>query len=345
MKKSVIFTGMALASCLFALTGCGAAIRDGNTAEAPVGSSSPSDVGTREPQGGYADPLALLDTIEVADAFGDSAAEGWSLALEAVGDLTASYGFSLYSEVSGEEKVNVACSASLGLEDLFGVRSDAENASGFGLFGGGKVSLSLLYRGPDAGSEPVSKEYDVNFHHDGDLILYAEAGEGEVQTSLSALRQRIEGAAMAETFGWMENAFSVIPEELGKGVSLRLAVEKLIDLGFAVEVDDTNGLAVSIRAEEGFYTDLLNDMLEAFLPAEWLTYLPRVDFRFEKTVFDLQLCFDESGMFREYSMTSDLALVSSLEVRNLFSAESRIQLGGGISFTAGGELPEEQPEE
>ena len=360
MNKFPIAVGLAFVFGLSALAGCAAT--DGDSAknkgeqDTDLASSEVVD-DFREPQEGnhpeespkgqpedipekeypVVSPLAILDAVDVSAAFGDRDAEGWSFALKGEGDLTASYGFRLTSEISNEEKVNLECGLGIGLEDLFGLQSQDNNASGFGLFGGGEVSLFLNYRGPAEDSDPVSKSLDVGFRHDGDLIWYAGEGESEMQTSLSELKAKVEETAMAETFERMENAFMVIPEELNKGASLRFAVEKLIDLGFTVEIDDSDGVAVTLKAGAGFYTDLLNDMLEEFIPAKWLDYLPRADFGYERTVFNIKLAFGGDGLFKEYSMSSDVALTSSLEVRKLFDSESTIKVGGELSFTAQGE--------
>ena len=351
MKKLGISIGLALTFGLFAFAGCGPfapsksgdpSADEGNVQGGPQQEDPGEDVRPGDPEetGPVVSPLALLDNFDVSTAFGDSEAEGWSFALCAAGDLAASYGFHLTSEVSGNEKLNAELTAGIGLEDIIGIRSSEQNALGIDLFGGGKASLTLKAQGPKADSEPVSKSFDVGFRHDGDLIWYTGEGEEEAKTSLSELKDKIENAAMTETFKRMEDAFSTIPEEISKGLTLRLAVEKLIGLGFTVSIDDTNGIAISIVADEGFYTDLINDLIESFIPSEWLQYLPRVDLRYEKTVFDIELAFDESGLFKEYSMYSDVSLTASLEVRNLFLCESSVKVGGGLSFTAySGEVP------
>ncbi len=359
MRKSAALVGLVLALGLFAFTGCtakfsnGEGIADLGPAAEDVHDKNSSEQGDNfyeetssrgeTPQGEgegvasgktpMASPLALLDTVDVSSAFGEET-DGWSFVIDASGDLNASYGLSLTSEVSGKEKLNIAFGAGLGLEDLFGLRSDLDNALGFGLYGGGSANLFLQYRGPHADSEPVRKDFSVGFRHDGDLIWYAGEGESEREISLSGLKERAEALAMTKTFDRMKAAFAVIPEELGKGVSLRLAVEKLIALGFTAEIDDTEGVSISLKANAGFYTDLINDLLEEFLPAEWLDYLPRLDFGYERTLFNIKLAFDERGIFREYSMSSDVSLTASLEVRNLFICESNIMAEGGLSFTA-----------
>ncbi len=354
MKKTILSLGLSLVFGLFAFAGCAAADPEaGGSASSPSG-SEPSQGSTQETpsqgpqenpsQGGSqaskpqetpeepaTAPLALLDTVNVPAAFGDRTAEGWSFAMKADGDLSATYGFSLTSEIGGDEKVNVEYGAGIGLEDLFGLRSDENAASGLGLFGGGNANFSLQYRGPDKDSETVQKDFNVGFRHDGDLIWYTGKGEEESKISLSELKERTETAMM---FDRMESAFGVIPEELQKGGTLRFAVEKLIDLGFTVAIDDTDGISVTLKANAGFYTDLFNDMLEKFLPAKWLNYLPRADLRYEKSVFDIKLAFDEDGIFKEYSMTSDVSLTASLEVRELFTCESVLKTGGNFSFTA-----------
>lgn len=325
MKKFRICVVFAFVFALCALTGCAA------TGPQEAKSPSENDNGSEPP---VVSPLAVLDTVDISKAFGDIDAEDKAFWLKAESSLAASYGFRLTSEVSDEDKINLECGVETGLSDLFGIRLDRESALGVGLFGGGQASLLLNYRGPAEDSEPTSKSFAVGFRHDGDLVWYAGEGEDEKQTSLSELKAQLEGAATTETFKEMENAFSIIPEELKKGVSLRLAVEKLIDLGFTAEIDDSDGIAVSIKANQGFYTDLLNDMLEEFIPAKWLKYFPRADFGYEKTVFDIRLAFDENGIFKEYSMSNDVALTASLEVRDLFYSESTLKSGGSFSFTA-----------
>lgn len=291
-------------------------------------------------------PLAALDRVNVSAAFGDREAAGWSFALKAEGDMTAAYGFSLTSEISDEEKLNLECGLGVGLQDVFGVRSDDGNDFGFGLFGGGNANLALNYRGPAADSDPVQKSFDVGFRHDGDLVWYAGEGDEETKITLSDLQTQLQDAAVTETFARMERAFAVIPEEIKKGASLRFAVEKLIDLGFTAQIDDTDGIAVSLTANAGFYTDLLNDMLEEFLPAKWLDYLPRADFGYERTFLNIKLAFDENGIFKEYSMSSDVAVTASLEVRNLFYSESTVKVGGGFTLSAyHGEVPDGAPDE
>lgn len=357
MKKFGISVGLALAVGLFAAAGCnftGAYVSGADLYGGGFASPSEEDLNGGAPQtengsqnednetqdkGTCSARLAVLDAIDVPAAFGVSDAEEWSFALNASGDLAASYGFVLTSELSDSEKLNLEYGAGIGLEDLIGVRSK-DNAQGAELFGGGEVSLSLYYRGPYGDSDPASKTFAAGFRHDGDFVAYAGEDGKELKTSLSELKEKIGEAAMTETFERMENAFAVIPEELEKGVSLRFAVEKLIDMGFAAEIDDTDGITLSLRANAGFYTGLINDMFEEFIPAEWLDYIPRVDLGYEKTFFDIELSFDANGRFREYSMSSDVALTASLRVRNVFCAASGLNIGGGLAFTAyEGEVP------
>lgn len=286
-------------------------------------------------------PLAVLDTVEIDSAFGDRTAADWSFALQAEGEIAASYSFLLNSELTDSEKLNLIFGGAVNVGDLLGIRSAEEE--GVGLFGGGNVGLALSYRGPHADDEPLTKDYTVGFRHDGDLVWYAGEGDKKESISLSKLQEKVRSLAALETFERVETAFSTIPEELQKGVSLRLAVEKLIDLGFSVNIDETDGIAVTLQASEAFYTDLLNDMLERFIPAEWLQYLPRADFRFEKTAFRILLSFDKDGMFKEYSMSSDLSLASVLTVRGLFSSTSAIGMSGSFAIRAyDGEIPSEE---
>lgn len=361
MKKICVAVGLALVFGLSAFAGCAGSdgcSADGKGEQGADYGSNETFEGLRGPhEGGCSEevpeekpedktegkespvisPLAALDAVDVSAAFGDRDAER-VFAVKAAGDLYASYGFRLTSQITDEEKADFECGLGIGVNDLFGICFSGSDAHGLNLLGGGEASLFLNYRG-SAEADPVQKSFDVGFRHDGDLIWYVGENGGEAQVSLSALKEMIEGAAMTETFERMENAFMVIPEELTKGASLRFAVEKLIDLGFTAEIDDTDGVAVTLKANAGFYSGLLNDMLESFIPATWLDYLPRADFGYERTVFDIKLVFDGDGIFKEYSMSSDVALTASLEVRKLFYSESTIKAGGDLSFTAqSGEL-------
>lgn len=329
MKKLRFLLAPVLAFGLIAFAGCG--IPAGNAA--PQGENGTPQGEEKIPQDPPVSPLAILDTVDVSAAFGDRAEEGWSFSLQAAGEWNASYGFSLLSEISDEEKVNVEFGCGAGLSDLLGLRS-AEDSVDVDLFGGGEANFTLYYRGPKSDSESVSKNLTAGFRHDGDLIWYAEEGEPETSTSLAALKEQIQSAAGMMTFERMQTAATLIPEELEKGVSLRVAVEKLICLGFAVQIDDTDGIAITLQADKGFYTDLLNDLLEELIPAKWLKYIPRADLRYEKTVFNLRLAFDENGLFRAYSMESDVSLTTALEVRGLFGSESTVKAAGAFSLLA-----------
>lgn len=326
MKRSVIAVGLALVLALFAFVGC----TPSQNSAPPVGEQPAPGTGGQAPA---VSPLAVLDTVDVSAAFGDREAEGWSFALEANGDTTSAFVFSLTSEIGGREKLDTETNVRFGLHDLFGIRG-GESAEDVELFGGGDASVLLSYRGPHEDSEEVSKDLSVGFRHDGEFVWFAGEGEDETAISLSELKEKADAAITAETLQRMEEAFAVIPEELKKGATLRFAVEKLIDLGFTVSIDDSDGIAVSLKANEGFYTDLFNDLLETAIPSEWLKYLPRVDFAYEKTVFDITLAFDSRGIFREYSMSRDVALTASLAVRGLFRCESGITIGGAFSLTA-----------
>lgn len=361
MKKTGISIFLALVFGLAALAGCGVPASRGDEAEVPEGGPSvseelpeqtfPEEPPAEEPEGRVPeaevpkaevpDPamLALLDTLDVAAALGDRGEEGWSFALKAAGEMKGSYGFSLYSELTDREKLDMRLAAGLGLEDLIGLRSREDGTEGIDLFGGGKASLTLSYRGPKSDSEPVEEALEAGFRHGGDLVWFAgEAGEEGVP--LEALEEELRTRVPVAAFERMERAFSYIPEQVGKGVSLRLAVEDLLELGFSLQIDDSEGLKITLRANEAFYTNLFNDLLEELIPADWLVYLPRLDFGYEKTFFDIVLAFGEDGTFAEYSMSSDVAVSASLEVRGLFVSSSKLTAAGGFSFTAySGEVP------
>ncbi len=285
-------------------------------------------------------PLALLESVSLETAFGDTAEPSWSYALQIAGALSAEYSFRWTSEISGREKFYAGLAAEASISDTLGVRASDANPLGFDLFGGGAAGLAFTYTGPGSDSEPVEKNFEAGIRHDGDLVWYAREGEAEKNIDISTISEYLSEAAQLEVYAGIMEAVETIPAELEKGLSLRVGVEKLIDLGFTVEIDDTAGLTVRIVAEKGFFTDLLNDALEEFLPADWLKYIPRADFRYTSTDFDITIAFDENGLFKEYTVKNDVQLGISLEVRGLFLCESTMGTGGTFSVTAySGEVP------
>ncbi len=283
-------------------------------------------------------PLAALEAVRLDTAFGDPAEAEWAYALQVAAALSAGYSFRLMSELSGKEKFYAGLAAEVTLADTLGIRASENSPLGFDLFGGGTAGLAFSYTCPKSDAAPTQKNYEAGFYHDGDLIWYAREGEKK-SIDISAVSSYLAAAAGSEVYARIIEAAETIPAELEKGLSLRVGVEKLIDLGFAVAIDDSAGLTVHITAGKGFFTDLLNDALEQFLPAEWLKYIPRADFRYTSTDLDITVAFDEKGLFREYTVQNDVALGLSLEVRGLFLCESTVQTGGSFSVTALDEVP------
>lgn len=278
-------------------------------------------------------PLAALDKIEIADAFGDSDSKDWSFALRATGNADYSYDLKWTSEITDSEKFYIGLSAGANIDDTFGIRS-AKDGEGIDLFGGGKAGVDIGYTAPKSDSEPRSKSFDVGFRHDGDLILYTDTDGTEKSITVSALSDKANAEFTDRAMQEIAGAVMSIPEDVKKGLSLRLAVENLIELGFTAEIDDSQGLTVRLVATHGFFTGLLNDMLEELLPEDLLTYIPRADFGYSSTDFEITLAFDESGLFKEYSFSSDAVLSFSLEVRRLFVCESHLKFGCGMSVEA-----------
>lgn len=348
MKKSVcIFLGITLALCAFAFAACGP---DGKTTTPPEESRSlsetenninpnpPKDAETlpesgTEPDAPAVSPLAALDKIEISQAFGDTTAEGWSFALRSAGSADAAGSFRWTSQVSGREKFYSELGAGVSLDDTFGIRSGG-NASGIDLFGGGNATLALRYTDPKPDFELNEKTFTAGFKHDGGLILYTDADGTEKQVTLGEIKEKLNVLTGNATLKRISEAVETVPENVKKGLSLRLAVEKLIDLGFTFEIDDGDGLTIKLIAKRAFFTDLLNDLLEEFLPEDWLPYIPRADFGYKSTDFEITLAFDGNGLFSEYSISGDIALELSLEVRNLFKCESGFTFESGFSISA-----------
>ncbi len=348
MKKTAsIFMAFLLALGLVGLAGCGTPDGTEGTEEQQSPSDSPENTppyaepdvqGTPSPSGSETDIdknpalLAALETLDVSEAFGDTSSEDWSYGLHLSGGFDASYRFRWYSELSEEERYYALIGGGLTLDDTVGVRADETSPLGFDLFGGGNINISTRYTGPTSDSEPVEGSFDAGFRHDGDLIWYA--GEhGEESIPLEEAAAYFEGVQRGID-GRIFEATATIPEDIRKGLSLRLAVEDLIDLGFTAELDDSAGVAIRLTATKGFYSTLLNNMLEELLPDTVLEYLPRVDFRYDETAFSILLTFDENGLFREYSVESSVALSLSFELRELFLCESGYTLKGKGSVTA-----------
>lgn len=338
MKRfACVCMGILLSAGIFAFAACGEGGSAGSDKDAPL-SGLPAE-GTQDTGGTpsgkepAASPLAALDKIEIGKAFGNTEESGWSFALTAAGNSNYSYDFKWTSEISGREKFYSALALGMSVDDTLGMRSAGQGALGVDLFGGGNAGLDFTYTGPKSDSEPLVKSYSAGFKHDGDLIFYAGADGTERQASISELLQKADDLSDA-TLRHIIAAVRTIPDNVQKGLSLRLAVEKLIDLGFSFTIDDSDGLTITLVAEKAFFTELINDMLFEFLPEDWLPYIPRADLGYRSTDFAIALAFDKNGLYREYSVSGDLSLELSLEVRDLFKCESRFTFGSMLSVSA-----------
>lgn len=343
MKKFLcLCMGILMSASVFAFAACGQSAMPATPAgESPsLGTdgtdasgnapSLPQDGGQNVPE---ASPLAALDSIEISRAFGDTGESGWSFALSSAGTTGATSSFKWISEISGREKFYSELGFEAGLDDKFGLRK-GDGATGVDLFGGGNASLALKYTGPKSDSEPLEKTLNAGFEHDGEFILYAGADGEEKQVTLGEIKEKLNTLTQNEALAQIAEAALTVPEGVKKGLSLRLSVEKLTELGFTVEIDDSDGLAVKLIAEKAFFTYLLNDLLEEFLPEDWLPYIPRADFGYKSTDFVIALSFDGNGLFREYSVSGDISLELSLEVRDLFKCESGFTFKSAFSVCA-----------
>lgn len=351
MKKIFgILTGIIALCAAFSAAGCAA--QPETAADGGRGEISSSELPGREealPQEGemqpsipsapYISPLAALDGVNVASAF-PGAREDGGFALRAAGSTEYFCDFKWTSEISGKEKFYSGLGLGLSLDDVIGLRPSSDGSEGITLYGGGSAGFSLDFVGPQSDSEPYSKSFEAGFKHDGGLIVFAGENGAEEQVLLPQIKDELAKTAGSGVLEGIAQAVETIPENLKKGASFRFAVEKLIDLGFAAEIDDSDGLTVHLVAGHAFYTGLLNDLVEEIMPAEWAEYIPTLDISYTSCDFEITVAFGADGLFKEYSFTSDSSLSLSLEIPRLFRCESGVQLSGGMSVSAYyGEIP------
>lgn len=314
----------ALAMC-FTLAACGEGVAEAPEEEDNIvendshennfgGSSEtvPSEEEEREAS------LAALETIDLKTAF-----EGQSGMLAVAADFAAGYTFRWTSGLSGREKFFAGLVADVALDDMIGI---TEN----GLSGGGSVTFGGSLQAPSSEDEPLRKQFEAGIVHDGEWVVYTQSNGDEGRISIGDI-----GAKAEEFSGALSPVYAAVTEVLdtaAEGGTLRLGVERLFSLGFTAVVDTSDGIKVHLAATKSFFTDLLNDMLEGFLPEDWLQYIPRADVRYTSQKLDLTLAFDAEGKFEEYTVQSDVNLGLSLEVRGLFTAESGMTQAGGFSI-------------
>lgn len=352
MKRfAYVCMGIMMSASVFALAACGngyTAVQDGSESfdSTPPAYVLPEDNGQKEDDAHVEDktppaqekepavsPLAALDKIEIAEAFGNTEESGWSFALTAAGDSGYSHNFKWTSKISGREKFYSELGIGVSIDDTFGMRSAGQGALGVELFGGGNAGLDLKCTVPKSDSDPWVKSFKAGFRHDGDLVLYVDSDGTEHSVTIGEIYNKINDTADGSLKSII-GAAETIPDNVKKGLSLRLSVEKLIDLGFSFEIDDSDGLKITLTAEQAFCNVLLNDLLLEFLPDDWVPYIPRADFGYSSTDFVITLAFDANGLFKEYSVYSDVALSLSLEVPALFKCESGIAFKSGFSISA-----------
>lgn len=335
--KKLLAVLCALAMC-FALAACGenASVGDGTDHGTDVGSDTGSDTGSDvgsdvgsdtgsddrgesgSPEEELASPLAALETIDLETAF-----EGKSGMLALAADFGTGYSFRWTSGVSGREKFFAGLVADIALEDKIGIEEK-------GLVGGGNITLGATLQAPSSEDEPLRKEFEAGIVHDGEWVVYSQMNGDEGRISIGDI-----GAKAEEVSGALSPLYAAVTEifdTAAEGGTLRLGVERLLSLGFTAVVDTSDGVRVHLAASKGFFTDLLNDMLERFLPEDWLPYIPRADFRYTSNTFDITLAFDAEGKFEEYTVESNVDLGLSLQIRGLFTAESGMTQAGGFSI-------------
>lgn len=349
MKKFIKFSAIIAAVCAaVTLSACGSLSDDPPvlSGETPEVQTTPDtfENGTPEKEEGKVPdikpaeseskllPISALDEVNVAAAFGADGDE-WEFSLSALGDLSADYNLSYYSKITDDKKSETLMSADLYVKDTLGIKSDADSVLGFDLFGDGAIGLNFGYTGPLSGGKPASKNFEAGITHDADWFYVKSGDNAGEKYSKSEVETEIRKAMQLKMISGFAEAVYAIPESLQNGFGLRLGVEKLIDLGFKVEITDESGLCVRISANKGFFTDLINDVLYGFLPESWLDYIPRFDVRYTSRVFDLTLAFDESGLFREFSLSSDVKV--DLEYDGIFFySRGALTLGGSASVTS-----------
>ena len=325
MKKlTAACMGILLAGAMFALSACDGFASGGT----PGGAQTP-------PQKEQVSPLAVLDTVDIPAAFGVRAGEDWSFAFRLTSDYAVEHFGSVHTGMEDTELLSITLGADFQVDYLLGLRASEERATGFDLFGGGSVGLGLRYIGLTSSAEPIEKRIEAGVYNDADWIYYSRLDDGqEGKFALLELEQRAYDLVQSKALERLATAAKTIPNTLSQGLSLRVGVEKLIELGFRAEIDTSAGLKIRLVGTTALFTDLLNDTVEELLPAEYLLYLPRLDFRYRATEFDVTLAFNENGLFEEYSVYSDVDLSSELRIRGVVSFGSGVRVGGGFSAKA-----------
>ena len=315
MKKVCACLAASLfAGALFAFAGC-----DGlNSADTNSSGSDRTEI---------VNPLSALDKIDITRAFGDFTADDWTVALGSSTDMTVKLSASSKDLLGNTVK---SCSLSAGAKIGFslGLCADETQERGVGLFGTGEAELNLA-------AEGNGKVYEQDFRAavgvEGGL-LHAVTESTNFEYDLYSLAERAESAAKSFGMGRLYQAVEAVPAVLANGFGLRFGVEKLIDLGFVVEIDTAEGTKITVRASEALFTDLLNDLIETVAPS--VTFLPRIDLAYRSTVLALELDFDEENRFEKFALRSDVSVSASLQVPLVSTYCAGIELAGGFEITA-----------
>ena len=317
MKRVCAFlTGLFLTGSLFAFAACsyGGSYSSGKRPAYPSFSVPTERV----------DPLAALDGINIKQAFGDTTAEDWSFTLGALTDM----GINMF--VSSEDSLgtpmkNYAFGVDAELELLLGLRKDKTATGGVGMFGSGAVGLAVA---GDINGETFENDFRATVSTD-EGIFFAESEGGKLEYDLPYLASKLENSIVT---GWLYEVVETLPESVKNGFGLRFGVEKLVEFGFVAEVDTTAGTKITVRATKAFFTGLINDLLETVAPFE--TFLPRIDFEYRSTVFELKLDFDEEDRFERFALYSDVNISASMNVPLVATYRGGIGVSGGFEISA-----------
>lgn len=315
MKKVFAWsTALLFAGALFALSAC-----DG------LGDANTNGSGSNETE--VVDPLSVLDEIDITKAFGDYTADDWAFAFTATNDTTVKVSASS-EDVFGNTKKSYSLSSGAKIGFTLGLSTDKTSARGVGLFGEGAAELAIA---AEANGKVFERNFSAAIGAEGG-ILYAVTESASFEYDLFSLAERAENAAEDTGLGRLYKAVEAVPEALANGFGLRFGVEKLIDLGFVVEVDSSDGTKITVRASEALFTDLLNDMLATLV--EEMEYLPRMDLSYRSTVFELELDFDSEDRFERFALRSDVSVGASLKVPLVATYCGGIEVGGGFEIAA-----------
>lgn len=334
------YLSVGLIALMISLTGCNSnnnnssSSLSSNQLSSSLSNDSTSSTLASSTSSNENDSMSLLKNFDIKKAFGNTDDENFSFAMNLNGNLESSYVIDLVTLPANDEIFYSKVKAKLFVDDSLGLRKNEEATLGFDLFGKGVIGLNVGCIIPKSDSEEVQSEFKIGLKHDANWFYILNDKEEPIEQMETIefknyLTKKLNNKLMSN----MIDTASIIPESLANGLNLNLAVEKLIDLGFSLQIDTSDGLYIHLNASTDLFTDLLNEFIEEILPDSILKYIPRIDLSYEANQFDITLAFDSNGIFKEYTIFSDVDLGFSFAIRNIFECSSHIVNGGSLSVT------------